>query len=92
MIYKDSTGYQSPVNPKNVDIIVSNFVNRDESLTIYRSHVVENLELEVPGQWVVLDPIVPENIDLFARMTLALKKQTNIYYAKCISEPVEIYC
>jgi len=28
-------------------------------MEIYRSKVVENLDLDVPGEWAVLEPMVP---------------------------------
>lgn len=59
MVYSDQTRMKNKFNPGKVDIVVRNFVERDESLQIYRSRVVENLDLNVSGQWVVLMPLIP---------------------------------
>lgn len=86
-------GMVSPVyKPARPDIIVNSFVCRDESFSIYRSHSVENLDLDVPGFWTTLEPIVPEHPKEFLRHTLKLSKMMNIYYDNCIAEPVGMEC
>ena len=62
MTYSDKTRLRSKVNPGKFDIMVRNFFQRDESLELYRSRVVQNLDSTVPGEWIVLEPLVPENI------------------------------
>lgn len=44
-------GFNHGRSYKKTDIVVNNFVTRDEDWTIYRSKIVENLDLEVPGEW-----------------------------------------
>jgi len=46
----------------------------------------------VPGECVVVEPLVPENISDFAHMSINMKKLTNIYFSKCIAAPVIINC
>ena len=40
MVYSDKTRLRSKVNPGKVDVMVRNFLQRDESLELYRSRVV----------------------------------------------------
>jgi hypothetical protein len=73
MQYKDSTCLNSRICPNKVDIMVRNFSQRDESLEIYRSRVVENLDLEVSGEWAFVGPLVPKNIEDFLDWTINVK-------------------
>jgi hypothetical protein len=52
---------------------VRNFSYRDESLEIYRSRVVENLDLEVSGEWAFVGPLVPKNIEDFLDWTINVR-------------------
>ena len=36
-------------------------VYHDETNQIYKPHVVENLDLQVSGDWVYLKPLVPDH-------------------------------
>lgn len=44
MVYEDSSSLKYQCNPKKVDIIVTNFVQKDDSF-LYKSLVVDNLDL-----------------------------------------------
>ena len=92
MVYSDQTRMKNKFNPGKVDIVVRNFVERDESLQIYRSRVVENLDLNVSGQWVVLMPLIPQNISEYAHMSLMMKKATNIFFSKCVAATINFSC
>ena len=59
MTYSDKSRLRSKINPGKVDIMVQNFFQRDESLELYRPKVLENLDLDVQGEWAVLEPMVP---------------------------------
>jgi hypothetical protein len=61
-------------------------------MTIYRSKVVENLDLDVPGFWATLEPLVPHHPKEFLNYSLNLNKMMNIYYAKSIAEPIGVEC
>lgn len=74
------------------DIIVSNFVNRDESLTVYRSHVVENLSLDIEGNWIHLLPMIPNHPKEFLGYSRKTNALLNIFYEKAITEPMHLSC
>lgn len=40
--------------------MVQNFAYRDQSF-LYTNKVVENLDLQVPGYWILLKALVPEH-------------------------------
>ena len=68
MVYNDKTSYK----PNRPDIIINNFVSRDDSLFMYRRHVVENLDLMVSGEWAVLDALVPEHPKEFLNYSIKI--------------------
>ena len=72
------------------DILVNSFFDRDESSILYRSQIVENLDLEVPGFWVPLEAVVPSHPKEFMNLSNSMYKMLNIYYDKCIAEPIEV--
>lgn len=87
-VYSDKTS----MKPRKLDIIVNNFVSRDESNPFMRKRIVENLDLDVAGEWAVLGELVPHHPKEFLNYTRTLTRMTNIYFAKCISEPINIHC
>jgi len=74
------------------DIIVTNFVTRDDRRLLYRSSIVENLDLQVTGDWDRLVPLVPEHPKEFLCYTRMLTSMVNIYYDKVIAGPVRLSC
>lgn len=85
-------GMNPSLKSSKVNIIINSFVNRDETMTIFQKKIVENLDLEVPGFWVPLEPIVPHHPKEFLNFTIKLYKMMNIYYDKCIAEPIKVDC
>jgi hypothetical protein len=88
MIYSDKTCFKS----SRPDIMVTNFVTRDNGNPLYRSRIVENLDLEVEGQWAVLGALVPEHPKAFLNYSGPINNMMNIYYNKVTAEPVNFNC
>ena len=59
MAYSDRTGLKT--RSSNIDVMVQSMVYHDETNQIYKPHVVENLDLQVSGDWVYLKPLVPDH-------------------------------
>ena len=83
---------RSKVNSNLVDIVVRNFASRDNDSIFYNSNVVENLSLDVPGQWAVLAPMIPEEPREFLNYSRNKMAMVNIYYAKVLSSTIPMTC
>jgi hypothetical protein len=77
---------------RNTDIVVNDFGSRNDEMTIYRSKVVENLDLDVPGYWAVLEPLVPKDPTNFMNLTIKMKAMLNIYFDNTVAEPIKVEC
>lgn len=69
---------------------MNSFFTKDESCTLFTSKIVENLDLEVPGYWVPLEPVVPAHPKEFMKLSYSMNKMLNIYYDICIAEPIGV--
>lgn len=93
MVYGDNSGLKYSSNENRVDIIVTNFVQRDNSL-IYRPRVFEYLDLNRSGNWDCCEALVPTSEPL-AFLNYSYKFKTligQIFYAKCVAETIGLWC
>jgi RNase P/RNase MRP subunit p30 len=49
MVYEDESRLKYNCNPKRVDIIVTNFVQREDHGILYKSKMEDNLDLKKEG-------------------------------------------
>jgi hypothetical protein len=54
--------------------------------------VVENLDLQVPGFWIILKPLIPEHPKEFLSYNGLLDKLFNIYFDNAIASPIDFTC
>ena len=67
-LYSDRTGLRG----SKFDVQVVNFVTRDHFSCLYKQTVRENLDLNVPGYWIIQEPLVPEHPRHFLKLSRSM--------------------
>lgn len=72
---------------------MSSFVSRNDWSILYRTAPVENLDLAVPGAWVIREALIPSDISSFLGWSRKIRRMVqSIYYSKVVADSVEVHC
>ena len=59
-----------------IDILVNQFVCRDDTSILYKGDMVENLDLSIPGDMAYREPLIESTPKLLLKHTRMIKKMT----------------